>query len=103
MKISAIGLGINITNKLRNNSYNNQIYFGVGEDYGNDEFLVPYDYGHKEGNVGKFFAALVKFPIHLVRERLTTNENPLNSWDDEDPDSSASNTEHPDEEDEGNY
>lgn len=70
MKISAIGTGINITNKLNNNNYNRQVSFGVGEDYGNDEFLEINDYQPKhDGNLWAYVKGIFEFFYELIRER----------------------------------
>ena len=86
MKIRAIGTSINITNKL-NQNYNKQITFGVGEDYGNDEFLEQHDYQPQgSGNTLGYITAMARFALQILKERTNCTDPEDNGWDDPDTD-----------------
>jgi len=70
MKISAITARVSIASNIKNKSdkFSNSISFGVGEDYGNDEFLEPTNYQPKKGNLLEYLKGIGQFFYLIIRE-----------------------------------
>ena len=83
MRILADKTSIHITKSIKsnNNKHNHPVYFGAGEDYGSDEFLIPNDYQPGNGDSPvNYFRNIMKC-IHEVVEKRGNGDPFSNSWD----------------------
>lgn len=59
-----------LNNKPAQNTNRQNVHFGFGEDYGNDDFLRDSDHS-SGGNIFEYIGLIIAFPIALVQDYLS--------------------------------